>query len=504
MLFGTDGIRGEVNLSPVDDEEAVRLCIEERTISPAIMRLVGEALARIAGQQVIIGWDDRPGNPSLVASLTMGLRLNGCKVIHAGMCATPALHNAVLETGSSLGCMITASHNPVSDSGIKVFDQHGFKTSPDMEFEISELVVQLAAEEREVDLSEIEELSTPDSNFNADLAHQELLVVRLAEFSGLFATPTQGELVLDCSKGAASNWFAEFLNHHGIPAREVSRNAPALNDGCGAGELSPTDSWTWAEAARSEHVLIHSLTRCDPGLIIGAALDGDGDRCLMIISTEDGCQVLDGDSMADEILRSAKGEWHLAASIESDLSLISSLERLDANVVSTQTAVGDRWLSHALRDDSRQVIGVEDSGHLVLSTPHPMGGRALVGDGAASLLAVLCAMAVEEKSEPFEKGFKKRVSIKGTNRSLWTGDNQLADQIEYIANRSLGPLQRSGLPGESNLMLLEKEGVSIGVRNSGTQAKTNVSLRLSPGEDTDVPLSVVDKIVTRLSEVLLD
>ena len=54
-----------------------------------------------------------------------------------------------------------------------------------------------------------------------------------------------------------------------------------------------------------------------------------------------------------------------------------------------------------------------------------MGGRALVGDGAASLLAVLCAMAVEEKSEPFEKGFKKRVSLKGTNRSLWTGDNQL-------------------------------------------------------------------------------
>ena len=61
MLFGTDGIRGEVNLSSVDDEEAVQLCIEERTISPAIMRLVGEALARIGGQQVVIGWDDRPG-----------------------------------------------------------------------------------------------------------------------------------------------------------------------------------------------------------------------------------------------------------------------------------------------------------------------------------------------------------------------------------------------------------------------------------------------------------
>ena len=119
--------------------------MDDRKISPRLMKLVGEALSRNVplGSQVIIGWDNRPRNAELVASLTIGLHLGGCIVIHGGICATPGLHNALLETGSALGCMITASHNPVSDSGIKVFDSSGFKTSPSLEKEISELVVQL-------------------------------------------------------------------------------------------------------------------------------------------------------------------------------------------------------------------------------------------------------------------------------------------------------------------------------------------------------------------------
>ena len=172
MLFGTDGIRGEVRESPSSDELAISELQENRAISPRFMRIVGEALSRTVSidSQVIIGWDERPSNPELVAALTQGLHLGGCRVIHGGVCATPALHNALLETGSSLGCMITASHNPVSDSGIKVFDSSGFKTNPESELEVSELIVQLAAEEREVDDIHREELSKPDLHFNADLA----------------------------------------------------------------------------------------------------------------------------------------------------------------------------------------------------------------------------------------------------------------------------------------------------------------------------------------------
>ena len=98
MLFGTDGIRGEVVESPPNDELAISQLLEERTISPRLLRIVGEALSRIVdvGSNVIIGWDNRPSNPDLVAALTMGLRLGGCKVTQGGICATPALHNALL------------------------------------------------------------------------------------------------------------------------------------------------------------------------------------------------------------------------------------------------------------------------------------------------------------------------------------------------------------------------------------------------------------------------
>ena len=199
MLFGTDGIH-EVVDSPSDDEDAISLLQEQRMISARLMRLVGESLTRIAGMgtSVIIGWDDRPRNPELVASLTVGLHLGGCKVIHAGICATPGLHNSLLQTNSALGCMITASHNPVSDSGIKVFDSDGFKTNPQLEMEISELVVQLAAEERE-DASELKNLQIPDSVFDGDSEHKALLRKRLEEFTDTFF-PLNQEILLDSSR----------------------------------------------------------------------------------------------------------------------------------------------------------------------------------------------------------------------------------------------------------------------------------------------------------------
>jgi phosphoglucosamine mutase len=398
--------------------------------------------------------------------------------------------------------MITASHNPVSDSGIKVFDSKGFKTNPELEREISELVVQLAAEEREVDSSELAGLEKPDSVFDADSAHQKLLKIRYGEFSEMFAPISPIEIVLDSSKGAASSWLAGFLSDIGINANEVSTNAPALNENCGAGELKPTDSWTWDEAEKSEHIMIKSLEIKSAGQIIAAALDGDGDRCLLIESTEDGCKVVDGDEMADRILRSAKGDWHLAASIESDLALASSLGRLNAEVRFSQTAVGDRWLSHALKDSGERVLGVEDSGHLVLSGPNPNGGRVLVGDGVASMLVVLCAMSCTSRVERFQRGFKHRISISPSKRSKWNGRNSLSDEVEAIANHYLDEMNRSSLVGEPNLMLLEKDGISIGIRNSGTQAKTNVSLRVAAGVDHTAALDAVMKISNLLRERL--
>jgi len=166
-LFGTDGIRGLVNSNPVGEEEAIQNLRTKREVSPSLMRLIGEVLGRIhdtlpgTGNEIVVGWDERPDNELLAKYLTLGIQLSGCKVIQLGICATPTLHYATLHKAARLGCMITASHNPVRDSGLKIFDAFGFKTTPSLEQEISQLAQQLSKEEREIDEIDIEEIQGP-------------------------------------------------------------------------------------------------------------------------------------------------------------------------------------------------------------------------------------------------------------------------------------------------------------------------------------------------------
>ena len=166
-LFGTDGIRGRVNLNIANEKLALESLIDKREISPPIYRLIGEALGRCAefepGQQVraVIGWDDRPANTVLAEHLTVGLRLAGFEVIHIGICSTPGLHYATLLYEAYFGCMITASHNPIDDSGLKIFSRFGYKTLPDFETELSRNAISLSREDREIDDVERKRLARP-------------------------------------------------------------------------------------------------------------------------------------------------------------------------------------------------------------------------------------------------------------------------------------------------------------------------------------------------------
>ena len=537
-LFGTDGIRGKIVPANPDEKAALASLHEERSVCPTLMRLVGEALGHLIdtlpceGELVVIGWDERPGNQALVDGVTLGLRLAGCSVTHVGICATPALHYAVLWHKARLGCMITASHNPASDSGIKVFDAEGYKTSPELEDRISELVYALCEEEREIDEIDHAELSQPNENASLEWGrtnHPLWLSQRFTHFKHLFGTEAlstnfiQQPLLLDCSKGSASSWFAEWLTHHGVETREMSRGAAELNKSCGAGEFSPTDAWTFEEAAASEHVLLKNLKQAPCGTIVGAALDGDGDRCLVIESTESGFRVIDGDAMADAFIVAGtqqQSPWLIAASIESDLALLSSLDRLPVKVTTIETAVGDRWLSHALRAflalDSHmpRMVGVEDSGHAVLPSPHPHNEQhwSLVGDGSATLVAYLLARGVAKKELLMNRGWKQRISVQNVHRELWNGVNDLSDEIENIARThfelcgKVTQWNRHGLEGEENLMLIEAlfngEPLSLGIRNSGTQAKISISLRLSSALEHESLASVMQGLADHLAEAM--
>jgi len=537
-LFGTDGIRGKIVDANPDEKAAIMQLHDDRSVCPTLMRLVGEALGHLIdtlpgeGEHVVIGWDNRPGNQALVDGVTLGLRLAGCSVTHIGICATPALHYAVLWHKARLGCMMTASHNPASDSGIKVFDAEGYKTSPVFEDKISELVYALCEEEREIDEIDHAEFSKPDMGFSLQWGgehHPLWLSKRLTLFRNQFGISTLSTdfihrpLLLDCSKGSASSWFAEWLTDNGIESRELSQTAPELNKNCGAGDFSPTATWTFEEAASSQHVLLKNLKPAPPGTIVGAALDGDGDRCLVIESTESGFRVIDGDAMADAMVVAGtqqKSPWLVAASIESDLALLSSINRLPVKVETIETAVGDRWLSHALRSslvmDSQmpRVIGVEDSGHAVLPSPHPHNEKnwSLVGDGAATLLAYLLARSTAQEDMLMMRGWKQRVSVQHVRRELWDGKNPLSDEIEHIARSHLeqcGKItqwNRHGLEGEENLMLIEAllggAPLSLGIRNSGTQAKISISLRLSSSIESEKVALVMPKLAEQLANAM--
>ncbi len=534
-LFGTDGIRGKFVSANSSELLAIEALHHERVICSTLMRLVGESLARVSdtmpgeGASVVIGWDQRPCNEELVASLTLGLRLAGCSVIHIGICSTPLLHYSILQNSARLGCMITASHNPVSDSGVKVFDSRGYKSSPQLEDEISLIAEALAQEEREIDDIDRDNFSKADVDLSAEdnraqKQHSQWLSQRMKmwkDFGQSFSHANiANPLILDCSKGAPSTWLAQWLSECGISSEEVSQNAKAMNQDCGAGELSPTDTWTIEEAMNESHLLLRNVQPASAGTVVGAALDGDGDRCLIIEATETGYKVVDGDAIADLLLKAAaknspNTQWHLAASIESDLALLSN-PCSGLEIITSETAVGDRWLSVELckrelvGKEMPKLFGVEDSGHVVLPSRHPQleDHWSLVGDGAATLVSYLLAKSCIGNTEMI-RGWKKRVSVSNVDRTLWDGRNQLSDDVANVAFTGLNKLgeithwNRHGLDGEENLMLIEALlddcPLSLGIRNSGTQAKINVSLRLGIGLDNSGMENILGEISSLLS-----
>ena len=543
-LFGTDGIRGKVNLVTVDEEEAIYRLIEHREFSPPVLRLIGESLGRSAEfepnkkPRVVVGWDDRPANNMLAEHLTVGLSIAEFEVIHIGLCATPTLHYATLFFDADFGCMITASHNPVEDSGLKIFSKYGYKTTPEFEQELSRNAISLSQEERELDSIDTEKLSQPSISHELAEWCQTYHPIWLSQRYQMLAELIQRDiseapnihepLLIDSSKGTGSLWLADWLSSNGIHALEISHKATALNDNCGAGEFSPTQEWTFEEAKNSPHLLINQLPQRESGILVGAALDGDGDRCLLIETTQSGFRIIDGDRIADNLLNCVTysgNDWTLAASIESDLSLTTSLNRFPTSVTVCETAVGDRWLSFKLSNNKinefitnpslPSVLGVEDSGHIVLASPHPNQSEnwSLVGDGAMTLVAFLLATTKLELTSLMQRGWKQRQSVKGVDRSKWDGSNDLSDIVEKTLFHKLSDFSevsqwhRTTIDGEPNLMLITclfaNTKLSIGVRNSGTQAKISVSARLEHGGHNNGIQEAIDEACNLLAKYMI-
>ena len=364
-VFGTDGIRGEVDLRPCGTRRAIDALVDDRRLTLPLAWLAGQAVARTLDDEeaeVVIGWDDRPGNPALVHAVHDAFSTSGWGVTLIGPCATPLVHHVLLERKATAGVMITASHNPVEDSGLKVFDAEGRKSTPELEVRLTRTMLDLAQEDHDL-LHLMDGASATqagDSGFKG--THAAWLDARTVDLAAMFPE-TGGVLVhestlpllLDVSRGSAIMWLPAWLEARGLNVEEVSHMAPAMNRGCGAGELAPGARWTWDEAAQEDHLLLRHVRPAPEGTLLGAALDGDGDRCLLLVAEAGGPAVVDGDAMALRLLEAAATDraWTLAASIESDLALTSRAQSMAHLHNVMETAVGDRWLAVALTEASR-------------------------------------------------------------------------------------------------------------------------------------------------------
>ena len=343
-LFGTDGVRGRANAHPMTAEMALRL---------------GAAAGRyfrrggMSGHRVVIGKDTRLSGYMLENALTAGLTSTGMNVLLLGPVPTPAVGYLTRSMRADLGVMISASHNPHQDNGIKFFGPDGFKLSDEAEAEIEAIVA------GDIPLSDPEAIGRARRIEDGRGRYQEFVKTTFPQ--GL--TLEGLKVVIDCANGAAYRAAPEVLWELGaevIPIG-VAPNGTNINDRCGS-----THTQTAAEA-----VVAH-------GAHVGISLDGDADRVMILDETG---RVADG----DQIMALLAGRWAddgrlrgrtLVATVMSNLGLERFLAGRGLRL--ERTAVGDRDVVEAMRKGGWN-LGGEQSGHIVMTDYATTGDGLIAG-----------------------------------------------------------------------------------------------------------------------------
>lgn len=343
-FFGTDGVRGRVGELPMTAEFA--------------MRLAGAA-ARVLvpnGGSVVIGKDTRISGYMFEAALEAGFTAAGVDVLMLGPLPTPGVAYITRSFNADLGVMISASHNPYFDNGIKFFDADGAKLSDELELRI-EALLQAPAITR--DSSELGFAKRIDS---ARERYRDFCLGTVAPSMSLDGM----KIVLDCSNGAAFKVAPRVLTALGANVIPIgcSPNGKNINDSCGS---------TQPELLQQ--------TVLGVGADLGIALDGDGDRVLMV---DDQGAIVDGDQLIYIVAmgrkRSGQLEGPVVGTVMSNLGLERKLAESDISFV--RANVGDRYVMSELRKHNG-TIGGETSGHIICLD------RATTGDGTVSALQLL-------------------------------------------------------------------------------------------------------------------
>lgn len=363
-LFGTDGVRGVANVHPMTAEIALGL-------GRALAWLVRSGPHR---HRIVIGKDTRVSGYMLETAIASGICSMGVDVMLTGPLPTPGIAFVTQSMRADAGVVISASHNPYQDNGIKFFNRDGFKLPDEMELEIERLVLD-GEGSGHADFHALR----PTATRIGKAKRIDDAIGRYAQFlKSIFPKDLTLDglvVVVDCAHGAAYHVAPAVFEELGakVIALNVKPDGQNINDGCGA--VHPE--------AMARAILKHKAH-------LGLALDGDADR--VILADETG-RIVDGDAVMALVGRELIRQKTLAkktvvATVMSNLGLERSLAQVGGRVV--RTAVGDRYVVEEMRKSGYN-FGGEQSGHLVFLD------HVTTGDGAAAGLNVLAIMQREGK-----------------------------------------------------------------------------------------------------------
>ncbi len=357
-LFGTDGIRGVANRPPMTSKVAMR---------------IGQALAHILKKnnhqpRIIVGKDTRLSGYMLESALATGICSMGGDVILVGPMPTPGIAFITSNMDADAGVVISASHNPYTDNGLKIFVNSGFKLNSKQEKEIENLIFSGKLDEHLPPASEIGRAYREDDALGRYIVFLRHTLPKKLSLEGM-------KVVLDCANGATYKVAPTLFREMRAKVVSINSNPNGVNINKNAGALHPE---------------ILSKKVLDENADIGLAFDGDGDR---LIAVDEKGNVITGDKLlainAAELKRRNKLKNNkVVATIMSNLGLQKTMNNL--NIDRIQAPVGDRFVLDKMIENNA-VLGGEDSGHLIFLDHHT------TGDGIITALQTISVMQTTQK-----------------------------------------------------------------------------------------------------------
>ncbi|MBA2382801.1 MAG: phosphoglucosamine mutase [Chloroflexi bacterium] len=440
-LFGTDGIRGVANIE----------------LKPTLAYALGRATAHHLvgkGGLLVVGQDTRRSGDMFVAAIASGATSLGAEVRIAGCVPTPALAYLAGTGDFAAGIMVSASHNPAEDNGLKVLDSHGLKLDDGVEEEIEQLIWRT------------EELgSVGNAEIGRSVVDPGLLDRYRQHRLGLAGTIDAGGLriVLDCANGSGGVVGPEILAATGATVEVIHNDPDGININVGSGATAPA---SLAAAVRER------------GADVGFALDGDADR---LIAVDAAGEIVDGDQVLgilalDRIERGVLPEGALVVSVLSNGGLQATIEAAGGQVI--RTPVGDKYILEGMQVSGAH-LGGEKSGHVIVLE------HTTSGDGIVTGLEVLRVMTragrgLAELAERIPMLPQQQRAVKARHKDQWEGDPAIQRAIRDAEAR-LGNAGR------------------VLVRPSGTEPALRVMVE---GPDADLVSELADAISALASERL--